>query len=817
MMVAPVLILALAWLGSQAVAQGPSAATADGDEEYLLRGPLHEAFAEPVTFDPQPGLVVPKGPPEPVPEMPPAVKPDDDAVWISGYWAWDDQREDYIWVSGVYRVFPPGQRWVPGYWRQADNGYQWVPGLWTPVEAQQVEYLPPPPESLEQGPSSPAPSEDHFWINGCWEYENTGYLWRPGYWAAGHDGWVWVPAHYAWTPYGCIYVPGYWDYQLVNRGMCFAPVYFRRTVYIQPGYYYSPCRVIDLGLLYIHLFVRPGYCHYYFGDWYGSQPRFGIYASFNFHGHHGYDPIWSYDRWHFQRRGIDYENRVRGWHDYFNRHEDRRPPHTWHDQQRFVEKNRGYEHLKQVVLAEDVKQVLSKHDRHVHPIGDDVRREMRASATEVRDKLVEARRASEGKARPGGPPRDGTDVLKERLMLPETPDLRHAPRHTADRAPELKRQPSDRARMPNLDRGKPTVTPPGGRTPRAERPVTPPELKLPEGPKPGGRPPIDRGRTPNPDRGKPNESPPGGRTPRAERPVTPPELKLPEGPKPGERPPIDRGRTPNPDRGRPNESVPAEKAPRAERPVTPPELKLPEGPKPGERPPIDRGRTPNPDRGRPNESVPAEKAPRVERPVTPPELKLPEGPKPGERPPIDRGRTPNLDRGRPNESVPAEKAPRVERPAAPPELKLPEGPKPGERPPIDRGRTPNLDRGRPNVTVPAAKAPQVERPVTPPAKSPSAAPAPKVQIPQSPAARNRDVSRAPQPSVRLPQTRSSADVRAGSASRARPSYTRPPAVTRQTGDERTGRMEASSARSGRMANRPSDDRDRGGRDRDRAK
>ena len=248
MMLVPAVILALAWMIGQAAAQETTAAPADGDEEYLLRGPLHEAFAEPVTFDPQPGLVVPKAPPEPVPEMPPEVKPDDDAVWISGYWAWDDQREDYIWVSGVYRVFPPGERWVPGYWRQAGNGYQWVPGFWTPAEAQQVEYLPPPPESLEQGPSSPTPSENHFWINGCWEYENSGYLWRPGYWAVGHDGWVWVPAHYAWTPYGCIYVPGYWDYQLVNRGMCFAPVYFRRTVYIRPGYYYRPRRAIDLAL-----------------------------------------------------------------------------------------------------------------------------------------------------------------------------------------------------------------------------------------------------------------------------------------------------------------------------------------------------------------------------------------------------------------------------------------------------------------------------------------------------------------------------------------------------------------------------------------
>ena len=444
-------IVAWAWMSWPAAAQETVVPTLEEDEEYLLRGPLHEAFAEPVTFNPEPGLVVPKAPPEPVPEMPPEIKPDSSAVWFSGYWAWDDEREDFIWVSGVYRVLPPGQRWIPGYWRQTSGGYQWVAGFWTPAEAQQVEYLPPPPESLEQGPSSPAPSEDYFWINGCWEYDTGRYLWRAGYWAAGHDGWVWVPAHYAWTPYGCLYVPGYWDYQLIDRGMCFAPVYFRRTVYTRPGFYYNPCRVIDLARLHIHLFVRPVYCHYYFGDWYGSHHRYGMYASFSFHGHHGYDPIWCYDRWHFHRRGIDYEDRVRGWHHYFERHEDRRPPHTWSQQQKFVEKNRGFEHLQQVVLADDVRQMLSKHDRRVHQIDDDMRRQMRDHAVEARDKLVEARRHSEGKDRPEASKLPGADAFRERLKLPETPDLSRFPRQAADRLSELNRHEPSPARKPTSE------------------------------------------------------------------------------------------------------------------------------------------------------------------------------------------------------------------------------------------------------------------------------------------------------------------------------------------------------------------------------
>jgi hypothetical protein len=109
------------------------------------------------------------------------VKPSEDATWIPGYWAWDDQREDFIWVSGVYRVPPPERRWVPGYWQDAADGYQWIPGFWTSIQADQVEYLPEPPESLERGPSSPAPSQEYFWVSGCWQYQNGRYAWRSGY------------------------------------------------------------------------------------------------------------------------------------------------------------------------------------------------------------------------------------------------------------------------------------------------------------------------------------------------------------------------------------------------------------------------------------------------------------------------------------------------------------------------------------------------------------------------------------------------------------------------------------------------------------
>ena len=46
--------------------------------EVMTRGPVHEAFAEPVLRDPAPTPVVPKQPPDPVEELPPDQRPEGD-------------------------------------------------------------------------------------------------------------------------------------------------------------------------------------------------------------------------------------------------------------------------------------------------------------------------------------------------------------------------------------------------------------------------------------------------------------------------------------------------------------------------------------------------------------------------------------------------------------------------------------------------------------------------------------------------------------------------------------------------------------------
>jgi hypothetical protein len=208
---------------------GADADVNDGNGfQILTRGPIHEALAEPVVFDPRPGPVVPKEPPPLVQEAPPAEQPaGTNVVWIPGYWAWDDQRQGFLWVSGLWRDVPPERQWVPGYWSQVEGSAQWTPGFWAAANQEQLQYLPEPPASLEEGPSGPPPSDDSIWTPGTWLWQDDRYVWRPGSWVGFQPDWTWVPAQYVSTPGGYIFNEGYWDYPLAQRGQAFAPVYFQ--------------------------------------------------------------------------------------------------------------------------------------------------------------------------------------------------------------------------------------------------------------------------------------------------------------------------------------------------------------------------------------------------------------------------------------------------------------------------------------------------------------------------------------------------------------------------------------------------------------
>jgi hypothetical protein len=239
--------------------------------DVQARGPVHEAYAEPISDQSRAGTVVPKQPPEPIEELPPDQKPVGDNVqWIPGYWTWDDETSNFLWVSGVWRASPPGRQWVPGHWQEVEGGWVWANGFWAPENAQEVQYLPPPPPSIDAGPSSPAPDATSTYVGGCWVYQGR-YLWRPGHWVALQPGWVWVPAYYVWSPIGCVFVEGHWDHPLDQRGLLFAPCRFDLGLWLAARRPFIPDFVISPDFLIGALFVGPSHRHYYFGDFFEAR------------------------------------------------------------------------------------------------------------------------------------------------------------------------------------------------------------------------------------------------------------------------------------------------------------------------------------------------------------------------------------------------------------------------------------------------------------------------------------------------------------------------------------------------------------------
>ena len=417
------------WAAQAIAARETIAEQASVETEVLTRGPIHEAFATPVIFDPTPGVVVSEAPSKPIEEVPPDQRPEgDDVTWIPGYWSWDDERNDFIWVSGIWRHLPPGRQWVPGYWAKADGGYQWVSGYWAAATAKTVRYLPPPPASVEAGPSSPEPSPDHMWIPGCWVWREAAYAWRPGYWIGVDPDWVWEPAHYVWTPGGHVFVGGYWDYGVVRRGLLFAPMYASRVVYTRPGFVYRPGIVIDVNLAMDHWFSRPRHMHYYFGDYYSaSYFRAGIYPSFSFHySRYGYDPIYAHRRVIQVRRDPGWEVHLRR--QYLDRRERvvARPARTYVAQRTVIGKaevGKTNTDTRNLTLGRPLSQVGTRKESSVRlsRVDEAGRNRIRGQATAI-NQYRRQRRDLDGQM--AGSAKTG----KPRVGKPATPPQRELPR-----------------------------------------------------------------------------------------------------------------------------------------------------------------------------------------------------------------------------------------------------------------------------------------------------------------------------------------------------------------------------------------------------
>ncbi len=238
------------------------------------RGPVHEAFARPVDGKTEISLAVQKEPPPPLPEQPPEQRPDNPNLeWIPGYWAWDADRTNFVWVSGTFRDPPLGRRWVPGHWSNSPEGWRWAPGFWAGENRQDLQYTPEPPAPLEDGPTLPPPDDNSAYIPGYWNYNGAEqrFAWRPGYYAPYRAGRMWIGPQYNWTPRGYLYNDGYWDAPFADRGVLFAPAYFPTPLWNNPGWVYRPNFVVSFGNYFDSCFYRPGFSHFYFGNFYGNN------------------------------------------------------------------------------------------------------------------------------------------------------------------------------------------------------------------------------------------------------------------------------------------------------------------------------------------------------------------------------------------------------------------------------------------------------------------------------------------------------------------------------------------------------------------
>jgi hypothetical protein len=398
-------------------AQDPEPTEPKGTK-VLTRGPLHEAFAQPGQAEAGPAPVVAKRPPEPINEQVPDTKPDDDGVvWIPGYWAYDDTAKDFLWVSGVWRVPPPGRKWMAGAWSPVTGGYQWSSGFWADESQQEAALLPEPPAAEEEEPP-PAPDGNSFFAPGHWVMGQKEYEWVPGAWTAFKPGWVWTPPRYYPTPAGWVFADGFWDVPLENRGTLYAPVAFTSPVWQNPGWTYTPSYSVSQTAITDSLFVGPGGRRYVFGDYYGKTwERLGYRPWFR---SAAAAALFHYYRWHHRgepgwERGLEHRWR--------ERHEGRlaRPAATLAAQHRLLADRRHD------AAARAALHVAHKADRLAHHVR--VGAEHRRAAEQHRRHLHEAARARAAAHHPAA--RAGARAA---LKLAHHPAARHAAGHVAKKA-----------------------------------------------------------------------------------------------------------------------------------------------------------------------------------------------------------------------------------------------------------------------------------------------------------------------------------------------------------------------------------------------
>src|ERR1700733_2323264 len=237
-------------------------------------GPVNEAYLSKIGGDNLILDAIPMQPPEPINERIPR-QIDMQAEWIPGYWAWQPELNDFVWVSGAWRRSPPGYLWISGFWKKFEEGWVWVHGFWNRVPEANLQYIGiAPPDSIEED-VPPPPNDGYEWNPGYWyfAFDNHEYQWVPGSWEELDPNWVLVPAHYVWRPGGYLLVSHYWDWPLEKRGKVYASVSIEREHRYREVF--EPTQIIEppvlVGRLYAYypdyLFVFRHHYHFHPAFW----------------------------------------------------------------------------------------------------------------------------------------------------------------------------------------------------------------------------------------------------------------------------------------------------------------------------------------------------------------------------------------------------------------------------------------------------------------------------------------------------------------------------------------------------------------------
>jgi hypothetical protein len=211
---------------------------------YLDRLMVHEAF-DCVDLEGFP-VHTRRSPPPSIIERPAFGSPELLAQWIDGYWEWNPERADFLWITGVWRVPPPNRFWVNGYWKATDHGWLRVSGFWAGSKHDRPPFrqsLPSAAPSADR-PGQP-PGDDYFYVPGYFAPVEGGVAFKAGFWTKGQPGWTWTPARWLYQPDGWAFIDGHWDRPLRERGAMFSPVLIEPSQRMAT-YVHRPTRAVEV-------------------------------------------------------------------------------------------------------------------------------------------------------------------------------------------------------------------------------------------------------------------------------------------------------------------------------------------------------------------------------------------------------------------------------------------------------------------------------------------------------------------------------------------------------------------------------------------